>query len=138
MCELDLRLGHAHPSPVAVEALDGRSEVDGHPLAVDSASEVKQIVQALQDIWSDLNSATANTSLRSRVNQVTGPSASQRSGLLSGSGGTPAPGTPSPAATQACDDFVDRVGPIVSAWSDKERQHIEISLGHLADVTMRK
>jgi VWFA-related protein len=101
--------------------------------STDTGSSVKQIVQALQSVWTDLNATTGNTSIRTRVNQITGPSVSQRSGLLAGSGETPAPGAP--GSTQACDDFVDRAKPLVAAWGNRELQQIDRSLSRLTDVS---
>jgi VWFA-related protein len=101
----------------------------------DSTVGVKEVAQALQDTWTDLNAATGNTSLRTRVNQVTGPSASQRAGLLAGSGDTPAPGAAGPPPTRACDDYVARVEPIVTAWGARELREIQLSLNRLADVS---
>jgi VWFA-related protein len=101
--------------------------------ATDLSAELKQVVRALQDTWTDLNSQANTSSIRSRVNLVIGPTASQGASATSGGTGG-AVGSGGVSTGVACEDFVDRVEPIVVGWGKKEIAKTRASLNRLADT----
>jgi VWFA-related protein len=102
---------------------------------VSLAADLKQAVRAMQDLWTDLSSPATASSIRTRVNLITGPAASQGSAAAATGGEGESSGSGGPPTGLACDDFVDRVEPIVVSWAEREHEATSTSLSRLGDAT---
>lgn len=115
----------------SLRELDPRSSAGAGYVA-----EMKQVVQALQGVWDDLQSLTASRTLRSVANEARGARAGQGASAVGGGAtGAGSVGSVGVTSGRACDDYVDRAAPIVVQWAQREREIAAGILNRLGDVT---